>query len=193
MRQNYVDALLDEARWTDLAKTLLSAAKALQLQVDTLWANRSEHARDRSVPLISDAPLRVQMMLLSFAVENKMKAFLVRKKKADYGHQLNANPTLPKELRSHDLVALAMKTTEIQPRLTLDDEREEFLRRLTRRAQWAGRYPVPVKWRDMPGLQKSSKGKLGSTTFETNMDLAQAESLLGELCSELDLRPRNRT
>src|SRR5260370_41491742 len=97
-------------------EVLLNAAKVLQPQVDDVWANLSAHARDSSVLFISDVPHRIQLMLFSFAIENLMKAFLIREKKAGYEVRMKTNPILPQELRTHDLLKLATAVGGIRPR-----------------------------------------------------------------------------
>ncbi len=189
-RDAYVRLFLDDAQWINQAEGLLNAAKALQPQVDAVWANLSAHARDSSVLFISDVPHRIQLMLFSFAIENLMKAFLIREKKAGYEVRMKTNPILPQELRTHDLVRLATAVREIRPRFKqeLDRDREELLKRLTRRATWSGRYPVPVGYQELSGEQRFLDGSVGSLSYKTNSDPGDAVHLVNELCSALGLR-----
>ena len=195
-RQIYSEALLDEANWLRHMEGLLEAANALQPRVDAAWSSRSRWASAKGTlpfPSEADAPIAIQMMLYSFAIENLLKASLVSNKKVEYEHQLKANPVLPRELLTHNLVELAIKAKGASKvTAELGDDDEELLRRLTRRAEWYARYPVPARYEHMPGLQKFRDGKLGSTSQETNVDGRHAQRLVHELCRELKLRLRRQ-
>ncbi len=188
-RQNYCEALLDEGNWLRHAEGLLESADALQPVVDAAWASRSRWASAKGrlpFPSEADAPIAIQMMLFSFAIENLLKASLVSHKKAEYEHQLKAHPVLPPELKQHDLVKLAIKAKEVaKAAAQLGTDDEELLRRLTRRAEWSARYPVPARCEHMPGLQKFRDGEFGSTSQETSADARDAQRLVHQLCREL--------
>ncbi len=190
-RQNYCDALLDKANWLCLTEGLLEAAGALQPMVDAAWSSRSRWASGKesvSFPSEADAPIAIQMMLYSFAIENLLKASLVSHRKVEYEHQLKEHSVLPRELKEHDLVKLAIKAKEAaKATAELADEDEELLRRLTRRAVWSARYPVPTRYEHMAGLQKFRDGELGSISQETNADATDAQRLVHELSHELKL------
>ncbi len=192
VRQNYCKALLDEANWLRHTEGLLESAEALQPIVDAAWASRSRWASAKEslpFPAEDDAPIAIQMMLFSFAIENLLKASLVSHKKAEFEHQLKTRPALPKELKEHDLVKLVVQVKEAAKDPTeLGDDDEELLRRLTRRAVWSARYPVPTKCERMPGLQKFRDGELGSISQETNADARDAQRLLHDLCRQLKVR-----
>ena len=164
-RQNYCEALLDEANWLRHAEGLLEAAGALQPMVDTAWSSRSRWASvKKSVPFPSeaDAPIAIQMMLYSFAIENLLKASLVSHKKVEYEHQLKERSVLPNELKEHDLDKLAIKAKEAaRAAAELDDEDEELLRRLTRRAVWSARLPRTCAPRTHTGVAKVSRRRAG--------------------------------
>jgi len=118
-RQNYCEALLDEANWLRHAEGVLESADALQPVVDAAWASRSSWASAKGClpfPSEADASIAIQMLLFSFAIENLLKASLVSHRKAEYEHQLKAHPVLPPELKQHDLVKLAIKARGRQGR-----------------------------------------------------------------------------
>jgi hypothetical protein len=189
--ERYCDAVLDEQSWLYHTAGLLEFAQALQPIVDAAWASRSRWARARDsqpFPANSDAPIANQMLVFSFAIENLLKASLVRDKKTEYARQLKSKPVLPRELKEHDLVKLVIKAKEAaKVRADLGDDQEELFRRLTRRAIWSARYPVAVSAESMPGLQKFRDGELGSTSHETGGDAADAMRLVNELCRDLKL------
>src|SRR5271167_2898478 len=131
-RQIYCESLLDEANWLRHMEGLLEAANALQPLVDAAWSSRSRWASAKGTlpfPSEAGAPIAIQMMLYSFAIENLLKASLVSNRKVEYEHQLKANPVLPRELLPHAPFELAIrakgasKVTE-----ELGDEEKELLR-----------------------------------------------------------------
>lgn len=189
-RENYIRVCLDDAQWIDVAEGLVKAAMALQPQVDELWKNLRTHARDKSVSFISDVPHRIQLMMFSFAVENLMKAFLIRERKDEYMARMRAKPKLPNELKTHDLVKLATVVGEMRPRfkLAFDRDREELLRRLTRRATWSGRYPVPLDYTRLTAKTRFRDGTFGILSYKMSSDPQDAVRLVNELSLVLELR-----
>ena len=188
-RDAYVQLFLDEAEWIEIAQGLVNAANALRPQVEAYWANQSAHARDSSVRSISDAPHRILLMLFSFAIENLMKAFLIRERKGEYEALMKVEPVLPRELKTHDLVILATAVGQIRPRFKhlLDRDCEELLRRLTRRATWSGRYPVPTEHRKLSGIEQFMDGSSGSLSYKVSTDQPDAMRLIKELSFALGL------
>lgn len=132
-------------------------------------------------------------MLFSFAVENLMKAFLIREKKTEYETRMRTKPNLPKELKTHDLVKLAIAVGEVFPRFKrlLDRDCEELLRRLTRRAEWSGRYPVPTDYRALTGIAPFLDGTPGLLSQKFSNDPHDALRLVNELCHTLNLHLKN--
>jgi len=188
-RDAYVRLFLDEAQWIEIAQGLVAAANALRPQVDAYWANQSARARDSSVRSVSDAPHRIMLMLFSFAIEDLMKAFLIKERQSEYEAFMKARPVLPGELKTHDLVVLATAVGKIRPRFKhlLDRDCEELLRRLTRRATWSGRYPVPVEYPELSGLDQFLDGSSGSLSHKVSTDQSDAMRLIRELCLALGL------
>jgi hypothetical protein len=185
----YIGHFLEKLEWIELAEGLVNAAKALQPQVDDYWAKERARARDDSLPFPSDSPHRIQLMLFSFAIENLMKAFLIRERKAEYEVRMKTSPNLPKELKTHDLMKLAIAVGEINPRFKrlFDRDFEELLRRLTRRAEWSGRYPVPTDYRALTGIAQFLDGSPGLLSHKVSTDPHEALRLVSELCHALNL------
>jgi|SRR5208337_3470247 len=188
-RGAYIGHFLEEIEWIELAEGLVNAARALQPQVDAYWAKERARARDSSLRFPSDSPHRIQLMLFSFAIENLMKAFLIREGKAEYEVRMKTKPNLPRELKTHDLMKLAIAVGEIIPRFKrlFDRDFEELLRRLTRRAEWSGRYPVPTDYRALPGIAQFLDGSPGLLSHKVSTDPHDALRLVNELCRALNL------
>ena len=82
-------------------------------------------------------------MLAAYAVENLLKAFIVRDSHRELETYVNNKHDLPGQLKSHDLVKLA----EIaRVKCALLGYRRDLLRRMGRSAVWYGRYPVPLSF-----------------------------------------------
>ena len=189
--RSYRAALLSEDNWFRQANGLLESAQALQPLVKKAREARRNAAKQEPFvwPSETNAPIAIQMMLFSFAFENLLKGSLIQHNKTDYGRQLQNEPALPEDLKDHDLVKLtvkARKAANVGGELDSDDE--ELLMRLTRRAVWQGRYPVPLKSRDMAGLNRLRSGEVRSMSQETSTDPWDAVRLFNELSLTLGLQ-----
>ena len=194
--RNYRARLLSEDNWLRLADALLTSAEALQPLVDRAHQARRVAAKKEPFiwPAETDAPIAIQAMLFSFALENLLKASLVQHNKMEYARQLQIAAKLPKDLKAHDLFRLAIKARKVaSAKRELDGDDEELLLKLSRRAVWQGRYPVPVDSEDLRGLITLQSGRIGSVTAEMSRDPWDVKRLIHELCNDLRLPFRRDT
>ena len=126
--------VLDPKAWRRSARNLIGAASGLDGRIDEFW---KEARAGRSW---DDGYVAVYFMLGAFALENLLKGRIVQKKRRELASSIRSTSRLPKVLRDHDLYRLAC-AAGLE---ALAAEEEILLHRLTRRAVWYGRYPVPL-------------------------------------------------
>lgn len=110
--------------------------------------NRSKGVFDKKAP-IPDFPAfwtpGVERMLWGYAFENLFKAIIIVNVKKET--ELKAVP-FP-EIKSHDLLQLANRAN-----VTLSEDEKFYLNISQKCAVWAGRYPIPIKFNDLPRTRK---------------------------------------
>jgi hypothetical protein len=182
-KSNYMSACFWDVQWLSVADDILESASILESQVREVFERLRAHARDQSVQLISHGVLGIHFMLLSYAIENLFKASLVRMHSQEYKGDFESKRKFPDELRTHDLISLARATD-----FTLDLNREDLLRRLTRSAEWHGRYPAPLDYRQMSGSEIFEDGKIYSVSHFGGNDLDRLKTLVRDIRLELGLK-----
>ena len=153
-RQNYWSWAFSDIQWISKAKDLLQSAKLIEPKVLRLWENYQEKLDGITDELLPDHYQGTFFMLLAYAVENLLKAAIIRKKSLEYKSKFRETLKFPKELQSNDLVNLARKA-----QLEFSREEEDLLRRLTRSAVWYGRYPIPLHYKHSSGAETFCDGK----------------------------------
>lgn len=100
-----------------------------------LWMK--EGAEEASLELYHE--VHVYYMLWAYAIENLLKALIVKSKAKSWTNK-GLLTKLPKELKSHDLPGLVKKSG-----LTyLHGEYEDIFEKLKECILWYGRYPIPL-------------------------------------------------
>ena len=82
---------------------------------------------------------------------------------------------LPDDLKNHDLYELVNLLS-----IPLGKSEEDLLRRLSRSAVWAGRYPVPLKYQDLIAQRYSNGSERGTSAFFKS-DIQRVKELLNKL------------
>jgi hypothetical protein len=178
--QNYESRAFWDIHWLRSAQSLIASAKELEPKVSELWESYRAHSRDSTLPILPDHYQGTYFMLLAYAVENLFKAAIVRKNSWQFKQKFRADRKFPKELKGHDLVELAQKAD-----FSFDYEEEDLLRRLTRNAVWAGRYPVPLNYRDSSGSERFSNGEEYSVSWFGGKDIKRLNALIERVNSHL--------
>ncbi len=175
---NYESAAFWDVKWISKARDLYECAKKLEPEVVRIWENRRAVSSNESVRLQADHYQGVYFMLLSYAVENLLKASLVAKN----GSQYKEKKKFPEDLKCHDLVKLANRID-----LKLEAGEEDLFRRLTRSAIWHGRYPAPLKYSDMSGVDAFLDGSKHSVSWYGESDIERLNALISGLPARLAL------
>jgi hypothetical protein len=138
--EEYERKLLDSSEWINRADALLEGATLMEPRIIQFWETWSQHKKDRTLPVMSNRFMGIYFMLVSFAMENLFKALIIKKEGEQLRKELRDKRRFPKKMKTHNLVDLAKQVAfpiECTPE-------EHLLRRLSRRSEWAGRYPVPL-------------------------------------------------
>ena len=142
--RNYASRLLKPTAWIGRADDLLRTADLLipAVKEEYKWYFGKQQPRGTRA-FQFDGPIPTFFMLTAFALENLLKAALISQQKEALRAKVERDGKLPKLLSTHDLYQL-MDRLGVAPTEQFD---EILVRRLTRAAEWYGRYPVPVTYR----------------------------------------------
>jgi hypothetical protein len=160
-------SILNTDEWWKQARSLMVVARVLRPAADRYFKAAERQPEDV-------ACLNAFFMLAAFALENALKAYLVRETASDVSRELANKKQLPSRLRTHDLLTLA-RLVQIP---IANDVQIAFLRRMSRYAKWAGRYPAPVSASDCeaPSSITISKKWVLTHSYESQ-DLFLSEKL----------------
>lgn len=124
--------------WLEYAEELRYAAELIWEHQDDgfrLSVNLDAEFKPNGTSRISSVS-RTYLLLAGFALENLIKGHLVFRDRS-----LVNQGVLSNTLKSHDVVALAMKIPELQ----LSDDERRFCKNATDAIPYWGRYPIPLK------------------------------------------------
>ena len=120
------------------------------------------------------------MTRISYALENLLKALIIRDRSDEIRNRFNQTGNLPKLIRDHDLLELSRKA-----RIKMDIKEEDILTRLSRFSKWKSRYPVPVELSDLQNILKYSDGKAYFTDYYKPDDIEQLNAIVKRLKDHL--------
>lgn len=193
-QSNFESAAFGASKWTQKGVDLFESAKMFEpkiLQVWEYWRAKSKGEKAVHVP---DYFHGTYFMLMSFSVENFLKAALIQRDRFGYQKDFRqcvverkpSTKCFPQELKTHDLFKLAVKAE-----LALLDGEEDLLRRLSRCAEWAGRYPSPLRYEEMSGSEKFADGEIYSLSWFGGNDIAKLNAFIPSLPERLGLHTRH--
>lgn len=181
-RSNYEAAAFWDVQWIAKARDLYESARKLEPAMEVVWDSYRARAKNLSGPLEPDHYNGPYFMLVSFAVENLLKAAAVSRNSFAYKERFRSTGKFPAELQKHDLVGLIHSLG-----LVVTQEEEDLLRRLTRGATWFGRYPAPLKHSEMSGTERFSDGKEYSVSWFGREDVTKVGTFINGLPVRLGL------
>jgi hypothetical protein len=181
-RSVYESKAFWDIHWISKARDLYECARRIEPDVIRIWENRQAFARRKTARLLPDHYQGVYFMLLSFAVENLLKAAAISKNGHQYKREFRAKRRFPKKLTGHDLIELAKEVG-----LVLKPREENLLRRLKRSAVWDGRYPVPMHYAEMSGEEVFLDGKKRSISWFGSNDIDRLNTLILGLPARLNI------
>jgi hypothetical protein len=153
----YFDRCSDPEEWRSLAESLRAAASPLGPKLNQLLKMWSEN--DFSIESNSlHKEVHVYFMLWAFAIENLLKALLVKKWKPEWGVGADVK-ALPSSLKGHNLTEIAKR---LELTFLLRDFPDLFFK-LQECLIWYGRYPVPTKITDYDRASADYKSGFSSS------------------------------
>jgi len=160
MSIEYSERLSDWKQWENQADELLKAAKLLEPHVREYWSMVTTDFKEGrySDPLKSPRtppfnPQSAYSMLVAYALENLLKAIIIRHHQNDLrGRLFRKLPDVV--VKTHNLKDLAKKAN-----IPTTLEEEDLLVRLSRVSTWAGRYPIPIEDTHLKNVETYSDGK----------------------------------
>lgn len=165
----YGELLLDYSLWEKKSDYLYESAKLLESKIENDWRQSQNGSKPFDYHYSS-----IYLMLSSFAIENLLKAIIIKNDLNTIKTNFKKCNRLPKILSSHNLLELARKAN------SNDIDKEEniflkiFLKKLSRNAIWEGRYPIPKNPKD-----NSQEGMPFFNTFDFD------DKLITDLIKEL--------
>lgn len=180
-KRNYESTAFWDIQWIYCANALLISAREIEPKVCELWDNYHAHIEDKTIPLKADYYQGTYFMLIAYAVENLFKAAIVREKSWHFRHEFQINQKFPTDLKSHKLVKLAEKAG-----FNYSSEEEDLLRRLTRHAIWAGRYPIPLHYKKSAVSEKFSNGSNHHVSWFGESDIERLNALIVRIKERLE-------
>jgi hypothetical protein len=124
--KQFQDTVLDPEAWKLSARALIEAAALLKPSVEKFWQDVKTGAG------WNDEGVAIYFMLCSFALENLLKARLVKQQQLEIKKAFTSGLGLPKMFKDHDLYRLTCKVGLD----ALAAEEESLFHRLTRSAVW---------------------------------------------------------
>lgn len=193
-RSNFEAAAFGSAKWIQKGIDLFESAKLLEPKIQELWNYWRSKSEGKSAVHVPDHYLGPYFMLMSFCVENFLKAALIQASGAQYKRNFKScvesgaksGKCFPADLKTHDLFELSAKAN-----LNLQEGEEDLLRRLSRCAEWAGRYPSPLRYEEMSGAEKFSDGEDYSLSWFGECDVEKLNNFIPSLPQRLGLHTRH--
>jgi len=177
--KKYKKRLLDHAEWVLKADQLLDAAGLFERKIHETW----DDWRNRTLKY-DDRFISIYFMLSSYAIENLLKAVIIKKPRKELENTINTSTKFPTILKEHDLFKLAKRASLLN--FTLGNE--EYLKKLTRSAIGYGRYPMPTNPSDFNTFSVAEQDKKRySLSSYTSMDVKEVKRLVNEIRGFLNL------
>ena len=181
-KSNFESAAFWDVHWTAKARDLYESARKLEPAMEAVWDSYRARAKNLSGSLEPDHYNGPYFMLASYAVENLLKAAAVSRNSFKYKENFRLTGKFPSELKKHDLAELAGFLG-----LAVTQEEEDLLRRLTRSATWFGRYPSPLKYAEMSGVEKFNDGREYRVSWFGREDVSKLRNFINGLPARLEL------
>lgn len=181
-KSNFESATFSDVYWIAKARDLFESARKLEPAIEAVWNSYRVRAINQSGRLEPDHYNGPYFMLISYAAENLLKAAAVSRNSFKYKEDFRLTGKFPSELKKHDLVELAESLG-----LAVSQVEEDLLRRLTRSATWFGRYPSPLKYAKMSGIEQFNDGKEYQVSWLGREDASKVRKFINGLPARLGL------
>jgi hypothetical protein len=145
IRRAYARSVASFQSWQRTSAHLFHAATRIEAEVLSSWNAYFAPKPYKSFEQRREDVMGMQLhdtylMLVGYALENLLKAAIVKSDTRKIFDQTIARGVLPKELNQHKLHELSLLA-----KVRLSSEQRETIERVSVNVVWAGRYPVPTK------------------------------------------------
>jgi hypothetical protein len=130
----FITKTLDHTLWVEKANDLLDVAGFIEPRIKDMWSKVDEGE------FLKEHYITTYFMLISYALENLLKALYIKLNKNSLEAELQKKAQLPKAIAGHDLYQLAKELGVVN----MEWGEESLLQKISRSAVWFGRYPTPV-------------------------------------------------
>jgi len=181
--EKFVKKALDWELWVEKADELIEVAALIKPHIDQkAWNEKRERT------LLKEHYFAVYFMLMSYALENLLKALKIKNNSQVEG-KLKQTLKLPKELVTHDIYSLA-KDSGVLSEDDYPDLTEALLKRMSIYATWFGRYPTPTKASDMNSFIKLENANYcGILRSYDDMDVGEIDRIIRSVYAKLGKQP----
>ncbi len=122
--------------------------------------------------------VRISYMLAAYSIENLLKCIYCKENEGKNSKELI------KDVKQHNLNSLV---NIVKEKIEMNNERQEFLNRLTENATWLGRYPCPIKKESLDRNHNGQRLSFSDKTFN------QFEEFYNELQGIIEKLLSNKT
>jgi hypothetical protein len=179
----YYDQLRNPQLWADMANEMIEALKVLEPKLREFWniakdnSLKEKYGQDQeghhNLPPNLHGPYFV---LVSYAVENMLKALIVKNRSEVINSQFSQKGRLPDVIRGHNLIDLSKRAD-----IKLNIAEEDLLIRIYRQSKWKSRYPVPVDLIEIQNVARCSDGKARFMDYYRPEDIDDINNMLTKL------------
>jgi len=181
--EKFVKKALDWELWVKKAEELIEVASLIKPHIDEkAWNEKRERT------LLKEHYFAVYFMLMSYALENLLKALKIKNNSQLEG-KLRQTGKLPTELLTHKIYSL-VKDSGIVSQDDYPDLTEALLKRMSLSATWFSRYPTPVKATDMnSSFDLENEDYRGMLRLYGSEDVSQIDKITASLYVKLGKQP----
>ena len=176
-KSEYKEKTLDYKQWITKAEELLEVADFLEPEIKKMWVEMREGG------VLKEHYITTYFMLISFALEDLLKALYIKTNHQKIEAELEEICELPKSIKGHNLWEIAKELDVVQR----EWGEETLLKKLGRSAVWFGRYPTPSKLKDLNEFHVSEyENRQIPFRAYMNTDLEEIKALISRIKSKLN-------
>jgi hypothetical protein len=145
----FISKTLDHTLWIEKADHLLEVASFIEPRIEEMWREALQNGGGFLKE--KEHYISTYFMLVSYALENLLKALYIKLNKDAVKKELEEKKQLPKKIAGHDLYRMAKELNVVN----LEYGEESLLKKVSRSAVWFGRYPTPITASKLDRFAKS--------------------------------------
>lgn len=181
--KKFVEKALDWELWVEKANELIEVASFIKPHI-----NEKAWDENRERTLFKEHYITIYFMLMSYALENLLKALKIKNDSQLKG-ELKQTKKFPKGFPTHDVYSLA-KDAGLMSENDYPDLTEALLTRMSKCAKWFGRYPVPVEANDIKSFFELENADYSAfARHYSSTDVSEIDKIIESAYSKLGKQP----